>query len=208
MLSVPRDLWVNIPNIGENRINTAHFFGEIQQTGFGLTLAQQTVNENFGLEFPYYMRIRFDGFREVVNVMGGVDLDLTKPMAGYPAGKHHLTGNKALAFVRDRQGSDDFHRMEQSHVMLKAVFLTMIQPDNWSKLPEIINALQGAIDTNVPSWIWPKLVITLGLVGVDGIDNRIISRDLVTPFFTSEGANVLSPNWELIKPILREMFGD
>ena len=121
MLSIPRDLWVVIPNVGENRINTAHFFAESRLPGSGPQAAIDTISLNMGVTAPYYLRIKFYGFREVVDALGGVDIDLPVAMAGYPAGKHHLTGRKALAFVRSRAYADDFQRMQQAQVMIKAL---------------------------------------------------------------------------------------
>lgn len=207
MLSIPRDLWVNIPGIGENRINTAHFFAESQQAGSGPAAAMQTIRDNFGVDVGYYIRIRFQGFRDVINAMGGVDVDLPEPMAGYPAGRHHLTGNKALAFARQRYGSDDFFRMEHGQLIMKAVFKEMLNPLKWPRLPGMFLAFARAVDTNVPWWQWPRLAVALLRAGPNGIDNRTISREMVNPFTTSQGADVLLPNWGLINPVLMEMFG-
>ena len=195
MLSIPRDLWVLIPGIGENRINTAHFFAEASQPGSGPAAAIQTVETNFGVDVDYYVRIRFEGFREVFNAMGGVDIVLDQPMAGYPAGAHHLTGNKALAFARNRTDSDDFFRMQQSHVLLKAAFKQMLDPLKWPRLPQVIISLSRVIDTNLPVWQQVRLGLTLLRTGPDGINNQTISREQVVPFTTDLGAYVLAPNW-------------
>lgn len=207
MLSIPRDLWVTVPGYGENRINTAHFFAEAQQTGSGPAAAMQTVRSNFGVDVDYYLRIRFDGFREVINAMGGVDLDLPEPMAGYPAGQYHLSGNKALAFARHRMGSDDFFRMENGQFLVKAVFSQMLKPRMWPRLPAVALALERSVDTNVPVWEWPRIAMALLRAGPDGIDSRTIDREMVTPILTEQGANVLLPNWTLINPVLMDMFG-
>ena len=69
MLSIPRDLWVPIPGVGENRINTAHFFAEANQPGSGPAATASTVQEDFGIPVKSYIRIRFDGFTNVVNAL-------------------------------------------------------------------------------------------------------------------------------------------
>ena len=207
MLSIPRDLWVNIPGVGENRINTAHFFAEASQPGNGPQAAIETIRQNFGVDVDHYVRIKFEGFRDVINAMGGVDIELDKPMAGYDVGRHHLTGNKALAFARNRTGSDDFYRMEQGQLILKATFRQMLSPLKWPRLPAIMVALARSIDTDVPAYLWPRLGMTILRTGPDGIDNRTITREMVTPIITDQGANVLLPNWNLINPVLLEMFG-
>ncbi len=206
MLSIPRDLWVNIAGIGENRINTAHYFAEIAQPGSGPRAAMQAMQDNLGVDVDYYIRIKFEGFRDVFNALDGVDIELSEPTAGYEAGKHHLTGNKALAFARNRTGSDDFFRMQQGQLVLKSAFQKMLLPLNWYRLPAVTTALAMAIDTDVPIWLWPRLGFTLLRVGPNGIDNRTIDRTMVTPTTTNQGANVLLPIWERINPVLLEMF--
>ena len=207
MLSIPRDLWVNVPGVGENRINTAHFFAEAQEPGSGPSASMQTIHQNFGVDVGYYLRIRFNGVREVVNAMGGVDITLDEPAAGYPAGTYHLTGNKALAFARQRMGSDDFFRMEHGQLLIKSIFKQMLNPLKWPRLPAVIIAIFRSVDTNIPAWQWPRLGLALLRLGPNGIDNRTIDREMVIPFVTSQGAEVLAPNWELINPVLMKMFG-
>lgn len=206
MLSIPRDLWVNVPGVGENRINTAHFFAEAQQAGTGPVAVKNTIQQNFGVDVDFYIRMRFDGFREVVNALGGLDIYLSEPMGGYPAGYHHLTGNKALAFTRNRSGSDDFFRMEQGQFLLKAILIQSLNPKNWVKLPSVLMAFTKVIDTDLPLWQWPRIVLALFRAGPEGLDARIISREMVTPYTTSQGANVLLPNWSVINPVLLELF--
>jgi hypothetical protein len=56
--------------------------------------------------------------------------------------------------------------------------------------------------------LWPRLGLALLRLGPDGVDNRIISRDMVLPFTTNQGAMVLAPQWNLINPVIYEMFGE
>jgi len=207
MLSVPRDLWVNIPGFGENRINTAHFFAEATRAGDGPWAAMETVRQNFGVDVNYFLRVRFDGFKDVINAMGGVDLVLPEPMAGYPAGPVHLNGNKALAFARDRSGSDDFFRMQHAQLVMKAVMRQMLNPLKWPRLPLVFVAASRSINTTVPVWLWPRLGLAVLRAGSSGIDSRIIDREMVIPTITQDGANILIPDWAKINPVLREMFG-
>lgn len=207
LLSVPRDLWVNIPGMGENRINTAHFYAENNQPGSGPAAVRQTIAQNFGVDLPYYLRIRFEGFRAVVDALGGVDITLPEDMAGYPAGKHHLTGRKALAFVRHRADSDDFFRMAHGQLMLKALLKNMTNPLKWLRLPRVIRAFSASVDTNIPVWLWPRLGFALLRAGPDGVQSYLVSREMVTPFTTDQGANVLLPNWTIIRLLVEQVFG-
>jgi polyisoprenyl-teichoic acid--peptidoglycan teichoic acid transferase len=207
MLSVPRDLWVDIPGVGANRINTAHFFAEGEQVGNGPRALQQTIQNNFGVRFPHYVRLRFDGFVSIIDAMGGVTVELAEPMSGYDAGTHRLNGEQALAFARDRAGTDDFFRMARGQLVMKSMIRQLARPLTWPRLPVVAVAGLQAIDTNLPVWQWPRIGLALLRAGSDGIDNRTISREMVFPFQTDGGAQVLGPNWEQIRPVVRELFG-
>jgi polyisoprenyl-teichoic acid--peptidoglycan teichoic acid transferase len=206
MLSIPRDLWVQVPGVGENRINTAHFFAEGNQAGSGPQALLNTIEYNFHVSIPYYIRFQFNAFQAIVEAMDGVTIDLDKPTGGYSAGQHHLNGEQALAFVRDRAGSDDFFRMERGQIFIKAVIRRMLNPVTWPRLPQVMIAAFNNLDTNIPPWEWPRIAVAVLRTGIDGIDNRTINRDMVTPYTTNSGANVLLPRWEIIRPVVNEML--
>lgn len=207
MLSLPRDLWVTIPDYGQNRLNAAHFFGEADHPGGGPPLAMRTVQTNFGVEVHYYLRVRFIGFLELVDALGGVEIELDQAMSGYPARKHLLNGEQALAFVRDRAGSDDFARIIRGQIFLKALERRLLSPTGWARLPQALATLDEFVETDIPSWLWPRLGVALLRVGPAGLDGRVITRAMTNPFTTSGGAQVLAPDWEQINPVLREVFG-
>lgn len=206
LLSIPRDLWVQVPGVGEQRINTAHFFAEANQPGSGPQALLDTIEANFQVSIPYWVRFQFNAFQDVVEAMEGVTIDLERPTGGYNAGQHHLNGEQALAFVRDRAGSDDFFRMERGQIFLKAVIRRLLNPAIWPKLPQILVAVLDNLDTNLPIWQWPRIGFAVLRTGIDGIDNRTINRDMVTSFTTNEGANVLLPRWEIILPVVDEIL--
>lgn len=209
MLSIPRDLWVSIPNVGENRINTVHFFAEAQQPGSGPQAALDVVRSSLQVRVPYYVRMRFEGVVQIVDAMGGVDIEMPEAMSGYEAGWNHLNGDQALAFARDRKGADDFFRMAHGQMLIKAVVRQVISPRSWPRLPRVAAAGLSMIDTNLPFWQWPRVGAALArAVLFGGLDSRTFDRQMATPFVTADGAQVLLPNWDLINPVVREMFGN
>lgn len=207
MLSIPRDLWVTIPGIGEQRINTAYFFAEANQRSTGPRAAMQTIRENFDIPVRYYVLVRMYGVTYSVDALGGVDIRLNESMGGYPAGTHHLNGGQALAFVRDRTSSDDFSRMRRGQILIFAIAEKIFQPASWRNLPQLIYSITQVIDTNIPIWQWPRLLFAVFRSPLFGVDSQTITRDLVIPFQTSGGAQVLLPNWDAINPVLKNMFG-
>ena len=207
MLSIPRDLWVTIPDVGEQRINTAYFFAEANQSGSGAQAAMQTVRDNFGVPVHYYAVVHMYGLVSAVDALGGVEIQLDESTGGLPAGTHHLDGIEALAFARERGGSDDFSRMQRAQILISATFGKALRPSNWGALPALVFSLTQVIDTNIPLWQLPRLLFALLRSALFGIDSQTITRDMVTPFQTSAGAQVLAPNWEAINPLLQDMFG-
>jgi polyisoprenyl-teichoic acid--peptidoglycan teichoic acid transferase len=207
MLSIPRDLWVTVPGVGEQRINTAYFFAESSQRGTGPLAATQTVRENFDVPVQYYAVVHMQGLVSAVDAVGGLDIQLDEAMGGLPAGKHHLDGLSALAFVRDRSNSDDFSRMTRAQILITATFGKALQPTHWSALPQLAFSLLEVVDTNIPFWQWPRLLFALLRSVVFGVESQTITRDMVTPVQTAAGAQVLAPDWEAIRPLLKDMFG-
>jgi LCP family protein required for cell wall assembly len=207
MLSIPRDLWVNVPGVGEQRINTAYFFAEANTPGSGARAALQTIRDNFGVPVRYYAVVHMLGLTSVVDALGGVDIDLNAPIGGFPVGTHHLSGEEALLFVRERSSSDDFSRMVRTQILLTAIVRKTVNPSQWASLPQFVLSLTEVIDTNIPLWQWPRLLFALLRAFLFGIDSQTITREMVTPFQTSEGAQVLAPNWDAINPVLQRMFG-
>ena len=207
MLSIPRDLWVPIEGVGENRINTAYFFAEAKQPGSGPAAALKVVSQNFHVPVSHTVILRMDGLLDFIDSMGGVDISLAKPAAGYQAGTHHLDGKAALAFARSRAGTDDFSRMAQGQVLIKAVILRLLQPGVWPNLPQIVRSGQAVVSVDIPLWLWPRLGLAVLRTGTGNIDSRSITRDMVRPFTTNQGAQVLAPNWEAIGVVTHALFG-
>lgn len=207
MLSIPRDLWVTVPGVGEQRINTAYFFAEANEMGTGSLAAMQTIRQNFGIPVHYYAVIHILGLVSAIDALGGVDIQLVSPTGGYAAGAYHFTGRDALAFVRERSTSDDFSRMQRTQTLILATGTKAFQPSNWNRLPSFIYALIQTVDTNIPLWQLPRLLFGLFRVPFVGVDSRTITSEMVVPFQTSGGAQVLTPNWEAINPVLLQMFG-
>lgn len=206
LLSIPRDLWMNIPGYGENRINTAHYFGEVYDPGSGPETAINTVEANFGVPIDHYVRIKLEEFPHLIDAMGGITIILEEPMGGLEAGTHQLTGDQALAFVRDRTGTDDFYRMGQAQQFIQMVIYQFKQPKTWFRLPKVIGVAQSMVDTDIPVWQWPRFGMAMLRAYPEKVESATLPRTMANPYITSEGANVLLPDWNQIWPLVQEMF--
>lgn len=208
MLSVPRDLWVIIPGVGENRINTAYFFAEAEQIGTGPSATVEAFHQIFGISLKYYLVIDMEGLVKIIDVLGGIKVDLPSPMGGLPMGVSILDGNQALAFVRERYSADDFSRMMQGQFLIISLIKKISTPSGFIKIPWMLIESLRAVETNIPWWLIPHLSLAFLRSNSSGIANRTINREMVTPFTTSDGAQVLAPKWDVINPVLFEMFGE
>ena len=156
ILSFPRDLWVEIPGHGSDKINAA-FEGGLR--GGGPELTARTVANLTGLQIDHILYVDLAGFQAVVDTLGGVDMcipayhadpatgRLQDPLTGLdiPPGCQHLEGDQALAYVRTRHlycdAIPDFSRIGRQQQFLRAVINQMLQPETIGRAPFLIRPI-------------------------------------------------------------------
>ncbi|MHC1740826.1 MAG: LCP family protein [Anaerolineaceae bacterium] len=157
LTSFPRDLYVTIPGVGMERINTAQEYG-----GFALTVA--TFEYNFGVTPNYYMMTNFNGFKGIVDTLGGIDVNAATTLKdtcsvrayedgmGYctiPAGSYHMSGELALWYVRSRHSSSDFDRTRRAQEVITAIFQKIISLDGLNRASDLYSQFNSSVDTNL-----------------------------------------------------------
>jgi LCP family protein required for cell wall assembly len=227
LISVPRDLYVYIPTVGMDRINTAYEYGEMPKYGYpggGFALLKDTILYNLGISIDHLAIVDFDGFRRIVDTLGGVDVPvfcsytdwhLIDPSydpenennwALYTVGPGvvHMDGDLALWYARSRKRSSDFDRGRRSQEVLRALFTRAIQTNSISKIPELYNDFSSAIitDLTLPSLL-ELAPLALHLNNAD-IRSYYIGRDYVTGWMTPGGASVLLPNGPAIQSLIQQ----
>lgn len=170
VISLPRDLWVPIAGFGHSKINEAYSKGENSKktTGGGGALSSKTVENVLDIPIHYYVSLDFEGFKKIINTVGGVDIyvekDIYDPyfpaenMVDYSpfkisAGQHHMDGALALKYVRSRKTTSDFDRSRRQQQVMSAVkekTLSLNILANPKKVTDIINILGDHIRTNMP----------------------------------------------------------
>lgn len=174
LLSVPRDLWVNIPNEGDMKLNAAYEVGKYNYLGHisssnsnrravdaGLALADQTIEKVLGIPIHYNMLVDFQAFKQAVNTVGGVKVDVPEqlydptmawengwnPVLAKP-GSQIFNGKKALIYVRSRETSSDFARGERQRLVITALKNRVVTAGTLSN-PLKISQLTSAFGNNV-----------------------------------------------------------
>src|SRR5262245_28261525 len=182
-VSFPRDLWVDIPGMGEGKINTA-FEGGVN--GGGPQRVARTIRSISGMQIHHVLYVNLLGFQRVVDALGGVDMCVPYPMKDpltlldIPAGCQHFDGRTALAYVRTRhQPCDtipDFARISRQQQFLRAVIAKVLQPGELLHVQDLVPQLLGNLV--VDQGLNPaELVYLAGLlqgVGTDNADFRAL----------------------------------
>ncbi|HEU5424605.1 MAG TPA: LCP family protein [Nitrolancea sp.] len=218
MLSIPRDLYVNIPGIGSDKINSAYSNGELSNiTGPGLV--QATIEQNFGITIHYFVEIDLEGFQKMVDTLGGVTLDVTAPLKDdeypgqsynytrilYHTGLQHMDGATALSYVRSRHDDSDFGRGARQQAFLKAFREQAVSLNLITKAPQLISNLGDTVRTDLS----PTDVLKLAQLATSIPNGNIHSYNLLdaTSVQYSPGQPYyLIPDWDKIHAILGQMM--
>lgn len=226
VLSIPRDLWVPIPGYNQGRINTAHRLGEMYNyPGGGPALARETVEYNLGVPIQYYARLNFQGFVDLVDLVGGIDIYVPETIDDplYPdhnygydplyieAGQHHFDGATALKYARTRHDSNDFQRADRQQQVLLAILervtsLNML-PQLAPRLGELYDIMGESISTNLTL---DEVLALAGLaIKVDRSQIRfaVIDETCTEDYITPEGAQVLIPLRDRMREVRDYVFG-
>lgn len=156
ILSIPRDSWVDIPGEGWDKINHAYAFGKE-----GLSL--RTVNGLLGIPVDHYVVLNFQGFKKVVDTLGGVTIQVEKDLKyddpyddpplhiDLKAGAQRLDGERALQYARFRHDNQsDEGRMMRQQKMIRALVEEVLKPKNLLRLPSLISQFLDAVRTDIP----------------------------------------------------------
>ncbi len=227
VLEFPRDLWVEIPDIADNingqdheKLNQAYLYGN---HGFGYTddpaqgpgLLARTLTLNFGTQIDHYAAVNMRTFEKVVNAVDGIDVTLPETVDGrtaadpaqrllFPAGTHHLNGNQALTLARIRiEGV--FARAENQNRVLCALRDKLTSPAVITKIPELIQSFQGAIQTDLS----PEQLGQLACIGTKMPSGNILFASFPKEYFkqTRQYDPVFNKNvfvWDVDFQILRD----
>jgi LCP family protein required for cell wall assembly len=221
MLSLPRDLWVNIPGYGFERINTAFAIGEYQKKGGGPALLRRTLEGLLGVPMHHYALVGFAGFRKVVDELGGVVVDVERPFRDdefpqgnygtrriiFQSGLQRLDGEQALWYVRSRHADSDFGRNRRQRQVLLAVRQQALQLNMLPKAPTMLAAVMDSVTTDLRASEILSLIRVAKDVESSRLTSRAIDESMVNSWSTPGGAAVLLPEPAAIRQVVQEIFG-
>lgn len=185
LTSLMRDMYVKIPGHGENRFNAAYSFG-------GVSLLYQTIAENFGIKLDGYVVVDFAAFKEVINTIGGVEIELTDAEYQYlvkayankddsakyvKPGLNLMNGNQALAYTRIRQDAKaDFGRTQRQRNVLQSIF-TKVKGMSIGELKDLMNKILPSIVTDLTNDEITSYLLSVVMMGTTKFEQMRIPVD-------------------------------
>jgi len=233
MLSIPRDMWVNIPGFGYSRINTAWTLGRGSRLpGGGPELTMKTVAHFIGVPVDYYVQVDFDTFVDMIDLIGGVDvyneetivLDPAAHGKDYPkvrvtcCGMRHLNGRVALAYARCRhveQGCSDgdIGRARRQQKVIFGIREKVLDPLNFPNLlaqaPELYGSFSAGIRTNMRLEDAMKLAVLVRDIPRQNIKNGVIDNSMIgfgNVILGGQNASIMKPLPDKIRILRDEIF--
>ncbi len=227
VLSLPRDLWVQIPGQEKrDRINRAYFIGEGRGSGQGARLLQQTISWNLGMRVHNYVLVDFRVLVDLVDLLGGVKVTIDYAINderfpdmnyGYdpfylPPGTHLLNGADALRFARTRHGNNDVRRAERQQQILYGIHNRVLSIDFLQLIgqaPALLSSLSENFQTGLDLRQIIQLAISARDINIENITMKVMNFNYLQEYVTEEHQQqVLIPIVERLPLLLRETFGD
>ncbi len=222
LLSLPRDLVVNIPGYGWSRINAAHVYGDIYPAlGGGLQLATQTVSQVIGMPIDYTVVIDFAGFIDVINTLDGVPVNVTQPLyddrfptmdyqyttVSFTVGENTMDGLTALTYSRIRHPDSDFARMQRQQYVITGIAKRLQSGDFLQTLEttaDLTDALVPHARTTLPRDTIIQLAWMMRTMPLTNISYHVFSD---VYYGSGEDRYAMYPNAGAIPRIVQEWLG-
>ncbi len=221
MLSIPRDIWINIPGFWYSRINTAYALGEASKLpGGGPGLAIKTVEQFIGVPIQYYAQVDFKAFEEAIDAMGGLYLCPDEKITIDPIGPkppvkmgpecRKYWGYEVLGYARNRHTEGgDIDRANRQQKVIMALIDQVFSPQNFptmvSKAPDIYAEAESGLRTNLSFDDALKLGVLLSQIPKENIKRGVIDYSMA--MLTSvDKASILQPYPDKIRVLRDEIF--
>jgi len=226
LLSIPRDLYVEVPGHGHTRASNVYRLGQRDGAAGGLMLAQETMSSTLGLPVQHAAVVRFESFVALVDAIGGLDVEVPHPVedltfpngtGGYdplfiPAGTHHFDGALALRYARTRVvPASGFDRSFRQQQLILAAHERMTQPDLLSELiaqaPTLWSAIAGGLETDLSLSDVIDLALLASELSADDINGATLGECCTLQHTTPAGERVLLLQPGGIGALIEDLLG-
>lgn len=225
MISIPRDLWVNIPGFGYSRINTAYSSGEGSKLpGGGPGLAMKTVEQLLGVPIQYYAQVDFGAFEEAIDAMGGLDICIPEAITVSIIGKENkerikagcqtLWGYQVLGYARNRHtDGGDIDRANRQQLVIMALRDQVFSPENFPHMvsiaPDVYAEASSGLRTNMTFDDALRLGTLMSQIPVESIKRGVIDYtmgSLDNVILGGENASIMKPFPDKIRELRDQIF--
>ena len=222
LISVPRDLYVDIPGHGKDRINASFSVANSRKEN-PLALLQRVIEDTLLLLIQHTISLDLGGFEELIDAAGGVEVEVPCPIADnfvdtrtesgrrllhVDAGQQFMDGVTAAMYVRSRHGRSDFGRARRQQAVLFALKRKLSSVENWARIPQILNALDPLVSSDLSGDDELRLAGALTDLEPGHIHGLVLGGGLVSPHHTEDGKAVLLPDSEKIQSALSQLFSE
>jgi polyisoprenyl-teichoic acid--peptidoglycan teichoic acid transferase len=211
LTSFPRDLYVYIPGDTVQRINTAMGWG-------GFEALAETMEYNLGVKPDYYVLINFGSFKDVIDSIGGIRVDIGKDFCDHrdafgwycvSASEFWMDGESALWYVRARYSTSDLDRGRRQQEVLDAVFDKLMSMDSLQHAPELYDIYKQDVTTNLDFDTLSRFIpVAYKMAETHGIQNYSIGAKQVYNWTTTSGAMVLVPVRDQVLDVMRQVISE
>ena len=226
ILSIPRDLQLAIPGHGQDRINTANVYGSrSDDPEGGPALLASTIETSFGIPIDGYLMVDFRAFEEIVDTLGGIEVDVPRalhdtrypdPKPGDPhafktihfePGPQQMDGARALEYARSRMSTSDFDRAKRQQQVVLAIREKALSPSAIPRWPSLAALMTSSVRTDMRLDELLAVAILAARGDMSSLKQVVLEPPLVFGHRRADGAAVQLPRWELINPVLLDLFG-
>ncbi len=219
LISVPRDLYVAIPDSDPDRINTVYQLGKRQKRD-ALALMSRVVEDTLKLPIEHALALDLGVFERAVDAVGGVDVDVPcglrdnfvdsrveggRRLLDVDAGRRHLDGVTAAMYARSRHGRSDFHRARRQQAVLLGV-QHALSGLGMLELPALWDAFEASVETDMRRIELLTLARRALSLEPSSLHGLVIGHQHARGLRTSDGKSVLLPNYEAIDEALAKLF--
>lgn len=212
VLSIPRDVYLDtIPNHQPNRINVVDYLGESDEpNGGGPKLMKQIIQARMNIPIHHYLRFDFDSFQQVINTLGGVDIDIDCPyvdrVINLKAGVQRLTGEQALRYVRSRDTGGDLDRARRQQRIVWAVRNQVLKENLLPRVPALYQSLANSIQTDIGLVTMLRMVRFVLAIDPDNVHSFVIAPPQLVTESWRQGMFVFVPDWPAIATAAQKIF--